>query len=481
MASDPPEATEGPARVFTDVDQQRFAELSGDWNTMHMDPVLSRRTQAGGMVVHGMHAVLWSLETMAQAHDLGVLASIEVSFDRFIGVGEDIDLDITAKSDRIIVRIDGPAGRRMRVIARFGVSTAANADDRSGDWPIYDLARRDARVLDLDEAERTRGRIVIGGDLDDWGTLFPRLTAAIGPMAVDALAKTSTIVGMACPGRDSIYSSLKIKRLTRASSTMSFSVTSVERSFRLLTLAIEGGGWSGEIEAFLRHPPIVQPTYAEIRRLIEPAALRGQRVLVIGGSRGIGEVVAKIVAAGGAEVFITYLVGEADARRVAAEITSDGGSCEALRFDASKNPAGQLGHLQPLTHVYYFATSKIFGGGDIYSPERLRVFQEIYVDSFYRLCAYCNGLAAAIRVFYPSSVAVESRPRGMTEYAMAKAAGEVLAADMPRSMRGISIDVVRLPRIVTDQTASLVPTDDSDTIQVMLPLVRAFHGLPLTD
>ena len=480
MSSDPPVATEGLARVFTDVDQMTFAELSGDWNTMHMDPVLSRRTQAGGMVVHGMHAVLWSLETMARAHDLGALASIEVSFDRFIGVGENIDLDITVKSDRIIARIDGPAGRRMRVIARLGESAAPNADG-SGDWPVHDLARRDARVLDLDEAGRTRGRIAIGGDLAGWGTLFPRLTAAIGPMAIDALAKTSTIVGMACPGRDSIYSSLKVRRLTQPGSFMSFRVTSVERSFRLLTLAIEGGGWSGEIEAFLRHPPIVQPTYAEIRRLIEPAALSGQRVLVIGGSRGIGEVVAKIVAAGGAEVFITYLVGEADARRVAAEITGEGGSCETHRFDASKDPADQLDRLPPPTHVYYFATSKIFGGGDVYSPERVRVFQEIYVDSFYRLCAYCNGLAAAIRVFYPSSVAVESRPRGMTEYAMAKAAGEVLAADMPRSMPGVSIDVVRLPRILTDQTATLVPTDDPDSIQVMLPLVRAFHGLPAAD
>ncbi len=478
MSSDPPEATEDLTRVFTDVDQLRFAELSGDWNTMHMDPVLSRRTQAGGMVVHGMHAVLWSLETMARTHDLGALASIEVSFDRFIGVGEDIGLDITVKSDRIIARIDGPAGRRMRVIARFGVSAAPNADDQSNDWPIHDLARRDAQVLDLDEAERTRGRIGIDGDLAGWETLFPRLTAAIGPMAIDTLAKTSTIVGMACPGRDSIYSSLKVERLAGDSSTMSFNVTSVERAFRLLTLTINGGGWSGEIEAFLRHPPIVQPTYAEIRRLIEPAALRGQRVLVIGGSRGIGEVVAKIVAAGGAEVFITYLVGEADARRVAAEIIAGGGRCQTLGFDASKDTADQLDHLPHPTHVYYFATSKIFGGGDVYSPERVRVFQEIYVDSFYRLCAYCNGLAASIRVFYPSSVAVESRPKGMTEYAMAKAAGEVLASDLSRSMRGISIDVARLPRILTDQTATLVPTDDPDSIQVMLPLVRAFHGLP---
>ncbi len=121
--------------------------------------------------------------------------------------------------------------------------------------------------------------------------MFPRLAAAIGPLATDGLAKTSTIVGMACPGRNSIYWSLKAKRVTRPSSTLSFQVTAVERSFRLLTLVIEGDGWAGEIKALLRHPPIDQPTCAEIRGLIEPTVLGGQRVLVIGGSRGIGEVV----------------------------------------------------------------------------------------------------------------------------------------------------------------------------------------------
>ena len=45
-------------RTFTQDDQLRFAELSGDWNPVHVDPVAARRTPYG-QIVHGVHAVAW--------------------------------------------------------------------------------------------------------------------------------------------------------------------------------------------------------------------------------------------------------------------------------------------------------------------------------------------------------------------------------------------------------------------------------------
>jgi len=50
-----------PQRVFTSDDQLAFAKLSGDYNPLHLDPVLARRLLFGRQVVHGLHALLWSL------------------------------------------------------------------------------------------------------------------------------------------------------------------------------------------------------------------------------------------------------------------------------------------------------------------------------------------------------------------------------------------------------------------------------------
>ena len=59
---------------------------------------------------------------------------------------------------------------------------------------------------------------------------------------------------------------------------------------------------------------------------------------------------------------------------------------------------------------------------------------------------------------------------------MAKAAGEILCADMSRFAAGAHVVVARLPRVLTDQTATVMPVESSDAVEVMLPLIRQMHG-----
>ena len=49
-------------RQFALLDQQVFAEVSGDFNPIHTDPIAARRLPFGEPIVHGIHLVLWGLE-----------------------------------------------------------------------------------------------------------------------------------------------------------------------------------------------------------------------------------------------------------------------------------------------------------------------------------------------------------------------------------------------------------------------------------
>ena len=64
----------------------------------------------------------------------------------------------------------------------------------------------------------------------------------------------------------------------------------------------------------------------------------------------------------------------------------------------------------------------------------------------------------------PSSIAAADWPRDMTEYAMAKAAGEVLCSDLHRFWPGIHIIGVRLLPTVTDQTPTMLSTETARSI-----------------
>ena len=87
-------------KVFGAKEQLVFAELSQDWNPMHMDAVAARRTQAGAPVVHGIHILLWALDAVA-AHlptTYGV-ASLKVRLGAMVYVGDTVELFLTVQDD----------------------------------------------------------------------------------------------------------------------------------------------------------------------------------------------------------------------------------------------------------------------------------------------------------------------------------------------------------------------------------------------
>ena len=58
------------------------------------------------------------------------------------------------------------------------------------------------------------------------------------------------------------------------------------------------------------------------------------------------------------------------------------------------------------------------------------------------------------------------------EYSMAKMAGEMLCANMNRAGGRVRIIVSRLPRLLTDQTATVLPLERGDPLKIMLPVIR---------
>jgi hypothetical protein len=66
----------------------------------------------------------------------------------------------------------------------------------------------------------------------------------------------------------------------------------------------------------------------------------------------------------------------------------------------------------------------------------------------------------------------------MTEYAMAKAAGEILCADINKSLAPTHVTVKRLPRLPTDQTATFTAIEAADPVETMIPVIREVQSWP---
>jgi hypothetical protein len=310
--------------------------------------------------------------------------------------------------------------------------------------------------------------------------MFPHAAGYLGADRVGALACSSTLVGMVVPGLYSLYGELEVAlEASDGGAELAYEVVSVNSDFRILRIAVRGAGLIGQVRAVCRQPPVSQPDMMTVSRLVGRTEFAGCEALIVGGSRGIGEATAKLVAAGGGRVTVTYRSGRSDAEAVVNEISGWGGQCELAAYDVQQPAAAQISRLPHApTHAYYFATPTIARRkAALFDPARFDELNRYYVDGFSDLVRACaQRRPEGVRLFYPSTIYVEERPLEMTEYAMSKAAGELLCADLERQLRHVSIVVRRLPRIATDQTVSLIPTSAAAAHEVMLPILRAMHA-----
>ena len=470
-------------RRFNYADQSLFAEVTGDHNPMHMDSLQARRTQAGAPVVHGIHLLLWALDSLRAAQpELPPVRRIRAQFNKFIYLEEAADLEIVqqrATSARLVISVGGAP--RSKLSLDFGdeiQDSPALPDISSKSIPIS----KSPIDLDFEQMSDQSGAFAFHMKKEDAEALFPAATEWLGASRIAALGASTYLVGMVCPGLHSIYSEIAVNtcEMPGSQDSLSFRVTETDPRFRSVDQEVAGGGLVGTVKGFARTPPVQQATMESLTGVVGSADFAGSIALIVGGSRGLGELTAKLIATGGGRVLVTWQSGKEDAEKVAEEIRAAGGACEALQFDARKPAEEQIAHLVDApTHLYYFATPAIFKPqAEIFATERLLEFCAVYVQGFWDLSRALRARQPSLSIFYPSSVSVTERPRGMTEYTMAKAAGEVLCADMNDSIAPTHVTVSRLPRLPTDQTASITAIETADPVETMLPLIREVQSWP---
>jgi acyl dehydratase len=470
--------------VFDEAKHARFAQSSRDTNPVHVDPVAARRTQAGTPIVHGVHSLLRLIECIAERGAIGSrVTTIKAQFRKPIRVAERVTVE-TVKADSTGVRARMMVEDLEVVHASIGFGQTRSIAPLSGDESVPEtLVPQSATGLSLEETAGRTGRVAFGSTLAQAEAMFPVAARYLGRQQVAALMCSSCLVGMVVPGLHSLFAGLDVSfpyEVSDLENELRFRVMTVEPRFRLVRIAVRGGGLCGFLETVSRVPPVMQATIKSLKSIVGRDEFQSAKALVVGGSRGLGELTAKLLAAGGAHVTITYAAGRQDAEAVAEEIRAFGARCEVAAYDVRKDATAQLDRIggDMPTQLYYFATPPIFDRKAVpYDQRHFEEFNAFYIAGLFDLLRACLGRnSAGIKVFCPSSAAIQSRPADMTEYAMSKAAAEILYTDMQEYLPGVRILTRRLPRLPTDQTSTVLQVETADPVETILPILREMQA-----
>lgn len=466
-------------RKFTSEEQLAFAELSGDYNPLHIDAVAARRLLFGSPVVHGIHSLLWGLDSWLVDRTESIeLRSIKAAFSKPIRVGAEVGLLLkSVDEEHIRIELLSDESVVTRIEIEWGKSEQRNFGYLETCFP----QKLQPCALLEDKVEAQSGTLDLCLNTEAAATIFPHLVRCVSPMQIAILLGTTRLVGMECPGLHSVYSELSLLAGDAHECTgLKYEVTKYDKRFAMVFIKVTAPGMAGVIKAFVRPVPQEQDDYLNIKEVVSSHEFSGQRALVIGGSRGLGEVTAKLLAAGASELKITYHQGEEDADRVVEEITSNGGTADCFQFDVLSPEQNirqvSLNDWAP-THLYYFATPFISSGvKGRFSANLFNKFCDYYVAGFLNTMNALRSLELR-NVFYPSSIFVDELPLDMGEYAAAKMAGEMLCLFLEKNNKDLIIYRPRLSKMSTDQTVSLFPVDNQNPVPIMLNHLRSFRDI----
>jgi hypothetical protein len=459
---------------FNESRQRDFARLSGDFNPLHVDPVFSRRTLFGEPVVHGVHLALWALEVwLADRPRPVALREFRARFQKPVSLNVPLVLEQAEAAECC-----------FRLLARESLFEISGCiDPEPNDCRCVELPSSgevlSCRETTFSQASECEGEIPLYLDRGLLGQLFPQAAAKLPSVQIAHLLASTRLTGMICPGLRSIFHDIAMRFESNAEPlAMKYRCRQCDPRFSIVQLAVSGCGMRGILSTFYNPAPNHQPPAVEVAKAVRPDEFRGQNALVIGGSRGLGELTAKIIAVGRGSVRLTYHRGRDDGDRVVAELRSLGADARSFPLNVLK--LDRPGILEALrgwspTHLYYFASPILEPSprGEPFSSklhDQYRLFYERGLQDI--LAILSSSGASGICVFYPSTFLLNDGEPRWREFAAAKAEGEETIRRFLDDSGCGSFYAPRLPWLPTDQTINRRLKVASNPVEVLLSEIR---------
>ena len=450
-------------RSYSLEQQLEFARFSGDYNPIHINPVQARKTLMGECIVHGVACVLWSLDLFCTRFKT-TPTSLRIEFKKPIRLDSEVacfwnedkgSLRIMSDQDEVLFTI-----KLTDLLPSESIDHGALLDE----FPLQEIPL-EPNLQTVSEGEVFAPRF--GGDHSIGEQLFPELCSRIGVSVVYEVALLSSVVGMQLPGLHSLFSGARVSFSGNAHDVEpGIEVIKKDDRFGLIELAYHGRNIDADLAAFVR--PYYKPkTCQDLVELLPPhVTLRGKKVLIVGGSRGIGAAVARVAGLSGADVTLTFVHGKEDAENVCSDIQDHTGqSAHAIQLDVKDATSFDVAY----DVLCYFATPKIFGKtSNSFELDRFERLYTVYCKAFGKIAREFL-MAGGRSIYYPSSVAVDQDVRGLEEYKVAKEIGEKVCGSLGQEF-GAKVIIDRLDRVETDQTLTVsnVPSSDAASIAVSI-------------
>jgi hypothetical protein len=305
---------------------------------------------------------------------------------------------------------------------------------------------------------------------------FPSLFKNFGSNRLSSLIMISASVGMYWPGQNSLFTGFKININNALEKKIYLEIIKVDHRILFTQTKFISCGCEGYIESFFRSEKINQPSIKKLKNYVSKNQFINHNSLIIGGSRGLGELTAKIILIGGGKVLITFNKNMKIAKKLKKELLKSKLNLKIKQFSVKKNGAFNNNFFKNKKYnsIYFFATPLIY-----------RKKQKIFDNKIYKefLNVYSAPLKKIIKInknnkfvfIYPSTTFISEKNPILKEYVKAKINGENKLKKLNKKFN-FDLIINRLPRLLTDQNNSIFEGNLQPGTHYILNIVKKVNN-----
>lgn len=480
-----------------------FARLTGDFNSLHMDEEIARKSRFRTRIVHGMLPFsMLALLHREFSNKVVQFSSFRTRFFKPIHYDQNIVIEVQYSAKEV----GNEQNKKFEFVSTISaLPHLEKLTEIKGDFYVEEniafnvLQKASKKIsllneelkeelntlesLKLESTEHfpfivdKQSLSYFSDEILNVGTQTDDLIALPSTNLVASLL-LSTVVGMKIPGRYATFSSFKLEFLADVpvgkKCILNTNIVKISKATEVIKteIAIECNGEKiaqGRIESLVNPPPVQMLTCEQINRKgLSDLGLKGKIALVTGSSRGIGETTAKLLAMLGCKVVITYYKGKDDAQKIAADIHANGGTAIVRQCDVTNEESvsalfdaiSELGEIDILVNN----AVKEFSSSDLESLNWEDFLGELQVTlkGAHLCCKHAISVfknKKAGKIINLSTIAVSNPPTGQAKYISAKSALEGYTKSLAKDLVKYNIQSnVVVPNMAETDLVSSIPT-----------------------
>lgn len=457
-------------RKFSPKDQIKFISFSGDNNPVHSSKEYSLRTSIGQPIVHGLNILLWSMECFEKKYPMKkkIKTFEQVDFLNHLNLNEKVTCVYNKKKNTIIVK------------NLYSELVKIKLESNSSDFNFKnqkELIKKKTRKIHNNTIDKFKPGMKINypvyADQKYAKKLFPLLSRRYGIRFVTFIANISSIIGMYVPGKSSMLLSINLKK-DNLFKNNKIKVLRVDKRFSLIDLKILDGNFNIMIRSIFRPNSKKINHISNIKKkLTKINFFKNKKILIIGGSRGFGAYLVKILSLLECKILFTYKTSKKSGNQILNEINQINKNVRLVKFDVINPNLKLILKFNP-EYLFYFSTPKIFvKRSNNFEDNLYKEFSLYYFKAFSNILSKLNSSSLKL-VYYPSTIAIEESPDKYPEYVKSKLIGEKVAKKIAKK-KNIKLIIDRLPRSSTDQTMSHLNIKTTDPLKLMLNVINKIY------